>query len=67
MTHTLNTDRTVAVSPDICWLAINNDTPRGVKVFLYGAGGTAAIGMWDGKTKYWRGWLPMPKVPESMK
>ena len=67
MTHTLNQDQTVAVSQDIEWLPITKDTPKGVKLFLYGAGGTAAIGHWDGKTKYWLGWLPMPKVPRSMK
>ena len=67
MTHTLNNDNTVAVSPDIDWLPINKDTPRGVKMFLYGIGGVASIGHWDGKTKFWRGWLPLPKVPESMK
>jgi hypothetical protein len=67
MTHTLNNDKTVAVSPDQYWLKIDKDTPRGVKILLLGIGGVASIGQWDGKNKFWQGWVPLPKKPEWMK
>lgn len=66
MTHTLNNDRTVAVSPDTYWLKIDADTPRGVKVQLLGLGGIATYGNWDGKSRFWQAWCPVPKKPEWM-
>jgi len=66
MTHTLNNDKTVAVSPDQYWLKIDSDTPRGVKILLLGIGGVASIGQWDGKNKFWRGWQALPKKPDWM-
>ena len=66
MTHTLNTDKTVAVAPDNYWLRIDKDTPRGVKMQLLGIGGVAAYGEWDGKNKFWKAWAPLPKKPDWM-
>ena len=64
MTHTLNSDKTVAVAPDYYWLKLDNETPRGVKIQLLGIGGVAAYGEWDGRNKFWRAWAPLPKKPD---
>ena len=66
MTHTITSDKTVAVSVDHYWLRIDETTPRGVKILLLGIGGVASIGQWDGKNKFWRGWVPLPKKPDWM-
>lgn len=61
MTHTMNTEGTVAVAIDTYWLPINDDTPRGVKLQLLGKGGVATYAMWDGKNPFWTDWAPLPK------
>ena len=66
MTHTLNTDKTAAVAVDYYWLPINKDTPRGVKIQLLGLGGVAAYGVWDGKSRFWSHWAPLPKKPRDI-
>ena len=60
----LNTAGTAAVSTTQYWEDMAT-CPRGVKVQLLGAGGVAAYGMWDGKTKFWEGWAPVPKRREG--
>lgn len=60
----LNRDRSTAVALDHYWIPIGADTPRGVKLLLLGAGGVAQLGLWDGKTKFWTHWVPMPKKRE---
>lgn len=40
--------------------------PRGTTVILLGQGGVTAKGVWDGKTDWWVGWYPLPKVPKGM-
>ena len=66
MTHTLNTDKTVAVSTDTFWQAIDHKTPRGVKLQLLGAGGVATYGVYHGD-KFWTHWAPLPKIPKEDK
>jgi len=65
MTYTLNTRDNVAVATDYYWLPINKDTPRGVKLQLLGIGGVAVYGEWDGKSRFWTHWAPLPKKPIS--
>ena len=82
MTHTLTTeprrvqqpngsyivkDNIVAVDQEYFWRRIDEDTPRNVKVQLLGIGGVGVYGTYDGKNKFWRGWAPMPSIPEWMK
>jgi hypothetical protein len=59
-------DRTVAVDQTYFWQPMHT-CPRGVKVQLLGRGGVATYGMDDGKTDFWRGWAPLPSIPEYMK
>jgi len=65
MTYTLNKDKTVAVAIDYYWLPISKDTPRGVKLQLLGIGGVAVYGEWDGKSRFWTHWAPLPKKPTA--
>jgi len=64
MTHTLNTDKTVAVALDYYWQPISHDTPRGVKLQLLGKGGVAAYGIYHGD-KFYTHWAPLPKIPKE--
>ena len=66
MSHTLNTDKTVAVSADTYWVPVNHNTPRGVKLQLLGKGGVATYGTYHGD-KFWTHWCPLPKKPEESK
>lgn len=60
-------DRAVAVDGQYFWRPIDADTPRGVKLQLLGRGGVATYSQYDGKNTFWRGWAPLPSIPESMK
>lgn len=60
--YKLNTNRSVAVSTLNYYMPMDNDTPRGVKLILMGAGGVAHLGTWDGKDKFWIGWFPLPRL-----
>ncbi len=59
-------DRAVAVDQTYFWQPMDN-CPRGVKVQLLGRGGVATYSQYDGKSTFWRGWAPLPSLPESMK
>lgn len=65
MNHTINTNKTVAVSTVQYWEPIDANTPRGVKVQLLGEGGVSTYGSWDGKTRFWTHWAPLPKRREE--
>lgn len=62
-THTLNSDRTVAVDQNYYWQRMDS-CPRGVKIQLLGIGGVASYGTWDGKNRFWQAWAPLPKKPD---
>lgn len=62
MSHTINTNNTVAVSTDVFWKPIDQNTPRGVKLQLLGEGGVAVYGSYHGD-KFWTHWCPLPKIP----
>lgn len=64
MTHTLNTDKTVAVATDVYWMPVNHNTPRGVKLQLLGKGGVAVYGVYHGD-KFFTHWQALPKIPKE--
>ena len=65
MTHTINTDKTVAVSTDYYWQPIAT-CPHSVKVQLLGQGGVANYGVYHGDS-FFTHWAPLPKIPKEMK
>ena len=60
MTHTINTNKSVAVSTDYFWQPIAT-CPRGVKVQLLGAWGVAIYSVYHGD-KFFTQWAPLPKL-----
>lgn len=62
MTHTINTDKTVAVATDVYWIPVDHNTPRGVKLQLLGAGGVATYGIYHGDS-FFTHWQALPKIP----
>lgn len=63
MTHTLNTEATVAVSTEVYWIPVSSLTPRGVKLQLLGRGGVAAYSNYHGDP-FWTHWQALPKIPK---
>lgn len=61
MTHSLNTEKTVAVATEYFWEDDMSLCPRGVKVQLLGAGGVATYAIYDGKNTFWTAWAPLPR------
>ena len=59
--HTLNTNKTVAVSTEVYWQPIDQDTPRGVKLQLLGRGGVAVYSELHRGSTFWTHWAPLPK------
>ena len=60
VSHTLNTEKSVAVATDYFWQPIDT-CPRGVKVQLLGKGGVATYGIWNGKEPFYTHWAPLPR------
>lgn len=50
----------VAVDHAYFWQPMQS-CPTGVKVQLLNDSGVAVYGTWDGKSKFWQGWAPLPK------
>ena len=65
MNYKLNKDASVAVATDYYWIPIDENTPRGVKLQLLGIGGVAVYGSWDGRSRFWTHWAPLPKLPKA--
>lgn len=65
MTHTINTDKTVAVATDYYWIPVDENTPKHVKLQLLTRGGVAIYGHWDGNNKFYSHWAPLPKIPKA--
>lgn len=64
MTVKLSSDRAAAVDHDYYWRPMST-CPLSVKVQLFGGGGVAVYGTWDGRTAWWQGWAPLPKRARS--
>lgn len=57
----LTNDRAAAVSPDISWIAVNSDTPIGVKMLLINeSSGIATVGKLNSTKEFWTHWHPLP-------
>ena len=50
----------IAVDHEYFWQPMSS-CPNGVKVQLLNSGGVAVYGTWDGKSKFWQAWAPLPK------
>lgn len=64
MSHTINHDKTAAVSTDVFWIPVSR-CPAGVKVLLLTVHGVAIIGHYtEAKDKeFYTHWHPLPKKP----
>jgi len=63
--YSLNKDQTVAVANEVFWQKVNIHTPTGVKLQLLGLGGVAVYGTYDGKSRFWTHWAPVPRMPKD--
>lgn len=64
-----NSAKDYVVDPDYYWRPIST-VPLGKKVQLLTAGGVAIHGILtlkDIKEGWYKGWTPLPKIPEDMK
>ncbi len=66
MTVRLTSDRVAAVDQTYFWRTMDT-CPLSTKVQLLGRGGVAVYGLYDGKSEWWVGWAPLPKVPAEWK
>lgn len=64
--YLIDSTKTAAVDREYYWRPMTS-CPVGSKVQLLGASGVAAYGKWSGKDNFWRGWAPLPKVPDWMR
>lgn len=63
----LDSTKTAVVDPDYFWQPMST-CPHGHKVQLLNLGGVACYGTVTARSlQDWRGWAPLPKIPESMK
>lgn len=63
----IDSTRTAVVDPDYEWQPMET-CPMGHKVQLLNLGGVAVYGTVSAKTLGdWKGWAPLPKVPEELK
>lgn len=58
--YKINADNTAAVSQHVYWLDDMENCPRGVNLFLLGAGGKPACSVYNGDP-FWVGWFPALK------
>ena len=56
----LNRDKSVAVSLGYKWNPDMSQCPRGPKVQLFGRGGVAVYGTYNGNDPFWVKWAPLP-------
>lgn len=60
MNHRLNSDETTAITADVKWLPITQETPIGVKMLLINkADGVAHVSVLRTQDK-WTHWCPLP-------
>lgn len=66
--HKISSDQSTAVSTDIEWYPIDENTPMGVKVWAITTGKIGITTTLTHSTKkYFLGWYPIPKEPKWMK
>jgi hypothetical protein len=59
--HTVNQVEHIAVAEGYYINTDMSQCPIGVKVQLLNPGGVLTYGQYDGKTKIWQGWAPLPR------
>ena len=63
----LDSTRTAVIDAEYFWRPMST-CPHGHKVQLLNLGGVACYGSVTARSlQDWRGWAPLPKIPESMK
>lgn len=62
MNYTLNKVEDTAVSTDTYLITDMKSCPTGVKVQLMNPGGVLVYGNYDGKSKEWLAWAPLPRM-----
>lgn len=60
--YKLTADKSAAVSLHHEFLPMES-CPISKKVVLLGDG-VATISQWDGKSQFWSGWFPLPRIPK---
>lgn len=66
MTHVLNSERTVAIAPNVKWIRIDEHTPRGVKVQLISEHyGVAQYGLYTPGNTFFTHWAPVPTFDKA--
>lgn len=60
MTVKISSDGSAVVDTEYFWIAIDKDTPRGVKLQLLSISGVATYGNYSGDS-FWTHWAPLPK------
>lgn len=57
----INAERTAAVAPDVHWIPVGPDTPRGVGMWLINkASGVSQKGQYASGEKFFDHWFPNP-------
>ena len=60
--HSINTIDGIVVSNTTYLIPDMNTCPIGVKVQLLNPGGVLVYGQYDGKSKDWLAWAPLPRL-----
>ena len=64
MSVKVTSDGYAVVDTEYFWIAVDADTPRGMKVQLLGKGGVAIYASYDGDP-FWTHWCPLPKKAKT--
>ena len=59
-------DKAAVVDTEYYWQPMST-CPLSRKVQLLTTGMVAVYGQYDGKSKSWLGWAPLPRIPEELK
>ena len=60
--HKINRSENIAVAEGYYINPDMSTCPIGVKVQLLNPGGVLTYGQYDGKTTFWKGWAPLPRI-----
>jgi len=59
-------DKAAVVDTEYFWQPMRT-CPLSRKVQLLTTGMVAVYGQYDGKSQFWLGWAPLPRIPEELK
>ena len=59
----LDSTKAAVVADDYYWIPIDQDTPTGMKVLLFGRSGVATMGHYENQpgSQFWTHWAPLPR------